>query len=79
LSLPATIQKMAGAPIERHVWFPGGPQSVAVFQRDSLPEASILTGPAIIEQYDACTYVASHWTARIQNGDILLEYDHGLE
>lgn len=77
--VPQTIQKMAAAPTERHVWFPDGPHSVAVFQRDALPETSISAGPAIIEQYDACTYVAPNWTARIQNGDILLEYDHGPE
>ncbi|MFN2528298.1 MAG: hydantoinase/oxoprolinase family protein [Candidatus Baltobacteraceae bacterium] len=79
LPMPKTIHHTTAAPTERSVWFLGGARSVVVYQRDALKEASILYGPAIIEQYDACTYVAPNWTARIENGDILLEIHHAPE
>jgi N-methylhydantoinase A len=75
--LPEAIQSAEPAPTERRVWFTGAAHSVRVYQRAALPEGSSIAGPAVIEQYDACTYVAPAWNARIEDGDILLEHRHG--
>ncbi|GAC1656773.1 MAG: hypothetical protein NVS9B12_08610 [Vulcanimicrobiaceae bacterium] len=58
---------------QRAVWFAQGVRAVQVFQRETLAEASSVKGPAIIEQYDACTYLAPAWNACIQDGDIVVE------
>ncbi|MBV8283142.1 MAG: hydantoinase/oxoprolinase family protein [Candidatus Eremiobacteraeota bacterium] len=44
----------------RSVWIDGAYTDAPVYQRDALPETPI-DGPAIIEQYDATTYVAPGW------------------
>jgi N-methylhydantoinase A len=59
-------------PLQRPVWIGGAPVEVAVMQRDALGERAV-EGPAIIEQYDACTYVAPGWSARADGGDLLVE------
>ena len=70
------VQKSHTAPVSRSVWFAHGARGVPVFQREALPDGWDAEGPAIIEQYDACTYVAPSWSARVDGGDILLERSH---
>ncbi|MDQ2871698.1 MAG: hydantoinase/oxoprolinase family protein [Candidatus Eremiobacteraeota bacterium] len=54
-------------PAARRVFIEGEFCDVPVYSRTSVP--SSLAGPALIEQYDACTYVPPGWLAR--NGDVL--------
>ncbi|MDQ6930111.1 MAG: hydantoinase/oxoprolinase family protein [Candidatus Eremiobacteraeota bacterium] len=60
-------------PAQRPVWFADGARDLMVFQRSALTEGQRLRGPAIIEQYDACTYAAPGWDARLDAGDLVLE------
>ncbi|GAC1389220.1 MAG: hydantoinase/oxoprolinase family protein [Vulcanimicrobiaceae bacterium] len=62
------------SPTERTMWFPTGFTAVNIHARSAMREGDKLPGPAIIEQYDACTYVAPDWNATMHNGDIVLEW-----
>jgi N-methylhydantoinase A len=53
----------------REIWIEGARRRVPVLARESLSAAPI-AGPALIEQYDAVTYVAPGWTA-IAHGEYL--------
>ena len=57
----------------RVVWIAGAPVAVPVYQRGDLAEDRPITGPALIEQYDAVTFVAPAWTLRVR--DDLLELE----
>jgi N-methylhydantoinase A len=46
----------------RRVWIDEAFRDVAVRQRDALEIGARIEGPAIVEQYDATTYVAPGWT-----------------
>ena len=43
-----------------------------LFAREELRPGNIISGPAIVEQYDATTYVAPGWTARVDAFDNLV-------
>jgi N-methylhydantoinase A len=58
---------------ERQVWIGGAYVSTPVYQREHVTENSMVRGPALIEQYDACTYVAPQWIARHRSALLLLE------
>ena len=62
-----------GAASTRRVWFADGARDVTVFARSALRAGQTLRGPAIIEQYDACTYAAPGWNARLDDADLVLE------
>jgi N-methylhydantoinase A len=49
----------------RRAWFDGGPVDVAVYERDGLGTATMVAGPAIVEEFGATTVVLPGWTARI--------------
>ncbi len=43
-----------------------------VYVRDSLRPGTVFAGPAVVEQYDATTYVGPEWDARVDAGDNLV-------
>lgn len=49
----------------RAVWFSGALQEAAVYDRARLPQASCVTGPAIIEEMGAVTVVPPDWSAEV--------------
>ena len=61
------------AAASRNVWLDGGYAPAAVHARASVSEGSDLTGPALIEEADSCTYVAPGWNARVRDSAIVLE------
>jgi N-methylhydantoinase A len=51
---------------EREVWFDGARAVVtALYERDRLEPGAMLTGPAIVEQFDATTAVPPGWRATV--------------
>jgi len=51
---------------ERAVWFDGAHAVLsAVYERDRLDPGAILTGPAIVEQFDATTAIPPGWRATV--------------
>ena len=67
-SLPAAPQG------RRSVYFDGSFQEVSVYERDRLPAAAMLAGPAIIEENGATTVVPPRWRAVVlEFGDLLME------
>ncbi|HEX5273838.1 MAG TPA: hydantoinase/oxoprolinase family protein [Candidatus Rubrimentiphilum sp.] len=57
----------------RKVWLDGAYAPASVHHRASLSEGSDLTGPALIEEADSCTYVAPGWKARVEKAALMLE------
>ena len=58
----------------RAVWFGGRELSVDVYERDLLPPAVPVPGPAIVEEFGSTTIVPPGWTARPDElGDLVLE------
>ncbi|MDP9018905.1 MAG: hydantoinase/oxoprolinase family protein, partial [Candidatus Eremiobacteraeota bacterium] len=72
-AIPRPEQAVQSAPTERALWFPSGASSVTVYARSGLRDGDEVSGPAIIEQYDACTYVAPRWNAVMRSGDLVLQ------
>jgi N-methylhydantoinase A len=62
---------------ERKVWIDGAYAPVAVYQRAELPADAAIEGPALVEQYDTCTYVAPRWIARSGAAMMILERSDG--
>ncbi len=59
---------------ERLVWNGSTFEPTTVFLRDRLPIDTLARGPAIVEQYDATTYVAAHWRATVDvHRNLILE------
>lgn len=56
---------------ERDVWIDGAYAQTPVYARERLPAHAVIGGPALIEQYDTCTYVPPGWSAKTQ-GDMLV-------
>jgi N-methylhydantoinase A len=50
---------------ERPVWNGSNFEPATVFWREHLPCGTLLHGPAVVEQYDATTYVAPGWRATV--------------
>ncbi len=67
--------KTPASPAQRPIWLGTAFGAAPVYERDDLPVGSALAGPAIVEQYDTCTYVAPGWTAVVR--DDLLVLDRG--
>ena len=58
----------------RAAWFGGRELSVDVYERDNLPAAPTLAGPAIVEEFGATTIVPPGWAARLDDlGALVLE------
>lgn len=57
----------------RAVWIDRARVPVTVHAREALDERTVLTGPALVEQYDTCTYVAPGWRASVRDGLLDLE------
>ena len=66
-----TPSRQAAAPqtaikCARAVYFDGEePTQAAIYERDRLDIGASITGPAIIEQFDATTVIPKSWTARV--------------
>jgi N-methylhydantoinase A len=56
---------------KRRVWLDAAPADVPIYQRSTLAGETSIDGPAIVEQYDATTYVAPGWRLRV--ADPMLE------
>lgn len=56
----------------RDVWIDGMPHSTVVCARENVAPDTPLEGPALIEQYDAVTYVAPGWSAGVAGEDLIL-------
>ena len=54
----------------RNVWIESAYRSTPVYARERLPLDLTLAGPALIEQYDTCTYVPPGWC--VQTGEVLV-------
>ena len=51
---------------EREVWFDSGCAILsALYERDKLGPGAVLTGPAIVEQFDATTAIPPGWRATV--------------
>jgi N-methylhydantoinase A len=51
---------------EREVWFDGAHGVLsALYERDKLDPGAVLTGPAIVEQFDATTAIPPGWRATV--------------
>ena len=61
------------ASARRRVWFDGAFAAVPVFQRDRLAPGDAIAGPAIVEQYDTCTYLAPRWSMAVRNDLLVLD------
>ncbi len=55
----------------RRLWIDGAFGDVPVFPRNGLRTGTEIVGPAIVEQYDATTYVAPAWKLTL-DGDLLV-------
>ncbi len=64
---PSTAAAADAALIERRAALSeaGDSEAIAVFARERLRPGMRVAGPAAIEQYDATTFVAPHWEARV--------------
>ena len=54
------------------VWFGGGFAPTALYDRDRLRPGNVVTGPAVVYQYDATTIIPPGWTARVDAASNLL-------
>ena len=63
-SLPGSVRNARKG--ERDVWFDGAHAVVsALYERDKLDPGAVLTGPAIVEQFDATTAIPPGWRATV--------------
>ena len=61
----------------REVFHADGFAATPIFARDGLGPGSTVAGPAIVEQYDATTYIAPDWRARVDAaGNLVLSDAH---
>jgi N-methylhydantoinase A len=74
---PSHDAPAAGVIGSREVYFDGETaHPTKIFDRDGLDAGARMTGPAIIEQFDATTVVPMGWTANV-DGDLNLILTHG--
>jgi N-methylhydantoinase A len=57
----------------RDLWLDGRYAKTRVYERAGLSTGTAIAGPALIEQYDTCTYVAPDWSARAKDAMLILE------
>jgi N-methylhydantoinase A len=69
----------AAATARRDVWIDGGFVTIDVHARASLAAATTLDGPALIDQYDATTFVAPGWRASGKRGALHLERSRAMK
>ncbi|MGC1380847.1 MAG: hydantoinase/oxoprolinase family protein [Candidatus Baltobacteraceae bacterium] len=69
----AVAQSVAERRTTRDVWLDGAPTSVPVVGRAGLAQGKRLDGPAIVEEYDATTWVAPGWSIRADADVLVLE------
>jgi N-methylhydantoinase A len=60
-------------PTRRSVWIDVSFVETPVWERASLLENRRIDGPALIEQYDCCTYVQPGWTSACKGEMLFLE------
>jgi len=73
----APLQTRASIPQReaRDVWNAGAFSKTPVYGRTDLQPGDTLAGPAVIEQYDATTYLAPGWHASVDTfGNLVLEH-----
>lgn len=58
---------------ERDVWIDGAYVETPVYQRKTLAPHAMVGGPALIEQYDTCTYVPPGWSAKNAGTMLMVE------
>lgn len=59
----------------REVYIAGRRVHTPVYQREDLPGIGTLRGPALLEQYDTCTYVPPGWRASEHSAVMVLDRD----
>jgi len=74
---PSAVLRSARTPVtatiqSRDIWCDEARRNVAVLSRSQL-DGSPAPGPLLIEEYDACTYVAPGWSAQLNESDLVLE------
>jgi N-methylhydantoinase A len=62
-----------GGVTEREVWTDDAYVQTSVYARETLPAHAMIGGPALIEQYDTCTYVAPGWSAKNDGVMLMVE------
>jgi N-methylhydantoinase A len=65
--------RSADTPGTREVWIDGAYAQTPVYAREALPVHAVIGGPALIEQYDTCTYVPPGWSAKRQDAMLVVE------
>lgn len=58
---------------ERDVWIDGAYVETPVYARETLPAHAMIGGPALIEQYDTCTYAPPGWSVKRRNTMLIVE------
>jgi N-methylhydantoinase A len=59
---------------ERDVYIDGAYVQTPVYQREALAAHAMVGGPALIEQYDTCTYVPPGWSAKNTGATLVVEH-----
>ncbi|HUF80858.1 MAG TPA: hydantoinase/oxoprolinase family protein, partial [Burkholderiales bacterium] len=73
--LPRELARAEGPPAERarrNIWYGGAWHAAPVFEREGLRAGHIVSGPAIIEQFDTTTVVAPGFEAAVDPLGILI-------
>jgi N-methylhydantoinase A len=76
VAAPAPDSQMSSQIDKRNVWIDGRYVAAPVFARERLAPNATILGPALVEQYDTCTYVPPTWSARNEGAMLVLERDH---
>jgi N-methylhydantoinase A len=72
---PRTTERPPTPREQREVWNDGRFSTTPVFGRADLQRGDRIAGPAVIEQYDATTYIAPAWHAEIDPfGNLVIEH-----
>jgi N-methylhydantoinase A len=72
---PRTTERPPTPREQREVWNDGRFSTTPVFGRADLQRGDRIAGPAVIEQYDATTYIAPAWHAEIDPfGNLVMEH-----
>jgi N-methylhydantoinase A len=71
----SATRSMDAALVERRsVWFSGAPYECPVWERERMPDAAQVHGPAIVEEFGATTVVPPGWQGLVdQHGNLRLE------
>jgi len=69
----APAQAPDAQPGARSVWIDGAYATAGVHERRALSGRTAISGPALIEEPDSCTYVAPGWIARAERSALMVE------